>query len=204
MIKAHTPDERGNGPAVCLLLVVLTAASTLFIQSWRIIAPDVSFLAWTARQVMGPAVFGVDIYEVNPPLAFMLYTPAAVLSSLLGYDLAIKLWVTALGCLSVAMFWQTCDAALRLPLTITLALFVALVLPEEFAQREQIAFMLTAPYVAGPCRHRAGAILIGVMAGVGFAIKPYFLVPLVLVFATRRKLRAEEWAIAVTGLAYAA
>ena len=203
MSEAHAADTRGRGHLTCLLLVAFTAVSTLFIQSWGIINPDVSFLAWTARQVMGPAVFGVDIYEVNPPLAFMIYTPAALISSLTGFDLAIKLWVTALGCLSVAMFWQTCDTKLRLPLSITLAIFIAFVLPEGFAQREQVAFILTAPYVAGPCRNRLGAVLVGVMAGVGFAIKPYFLIPLALVFATRRRIGVAEWAIAATGVVYA-
>lgn len=204
MSDVHANDARDGGLVGCLLLVAFTAISTLSIQYGGIINSDVSFLAWTARQVMGPAVFGVDIYEVNPPLAFMIYTPAALIAPLTGFDLAIKLWVTALGCLSVAMFWQTCDARLRLPLAITLAIFIAFVLPGGFGQREQIAFMLTAPYVAGSSRHRAVGLLVGVMAGVGFAIKPHFLIPLALVFATRRKIGIAEWAIAATGMVYAA
>ena len=203
MSDTYKIDTQSSGLITCLLLVVLTAASALCMQSWGMINSDVSFLTWTASQVMGPPVFGVDIYEVNPPLAFMIYSPAALMAPWLGFDLAVKLWVTALACLSVAMFWQTCDVKFRLLLTITLALFIALVFPGAFGQREQIAFMLTAPYVGGPCRHRGGAILSGVMAGVGFAIKPYFLIPLVFVFATRRKVRTEEWAIVATGMAYA-
>jgi len=199
----YKPDWQSSGLITCLLLVAFTAASILFMQSWETVNSDVAFLTWTAGQVMGPPVFGVDVYEVNPPLAFMIYAPAAFFAPWLGYDLAVKLWVTAMACASVAMFWQTCDAKLRLPLTITLALFVAFVLPGTFGQREQIAFMLTAPYVAGPCRNRGGAIISGVMAGVGFAIKPHFLIALVLVFATRRKISTEEVAIAATGAAYA-
>ena len=42
-------------------------------------------------------------------------------------------------------------------------------------------------------------VVIGVMAGVGFAIKPHFLIALALVFATRRRIGTEEWAIAATG-----
>ena len=203
MSDTYRNDARNRGLITCLLLVAFTAASILFMQSRETINSDVAFLTWTASQVMGPPVFGVDVFEVNPPLAFMIYAPAAFLAPWLGFDLAVKLWVTALACASVAMFWTTCDEKFRLPLTITLALFVAFVLPGAFGQREQIAFMLTAPYVAGPCRNRGGAILSGVMAGVGFAIKPHFLIALVLVFATRRKIRSEEVAIATTGAIYA-
>lgn len=188
----------------CLLLILATIAANLALQSRKLINSDVAFLAWTARQVLGPAVFGVDIYEINPPLSFMLYSPAAMLSPALGMDIALKLWITALAALSITCIWNTADRELRMGVAIMLALFVSFALPNGFGQRESIAVMLCAPYVAGHAPRRGWAILSGVMAGVGFSIKPYFLIPLVLVFATRRKLHAEEFAIAATGLAYAA
>jgi hypothetical protein len=164
----------------------------------------VAFLAWTARQVTGPAVFGVDIFEINPPLAFMLYSPAAFLSPLVGLDPALKLWITGIAALSILCVWHTADRSLRFGVAALLAMFITLALPDGFGQRESLAFLLCAPYVAGHAPRRGWAILSGVMAGVGFAIKPYFLIPLVLVFATRRRLHAEEFAIAATGLLYAA
>lgn len=199
------PAAARGGPAgQCLLLAAGTACAIVAVQWRSIINPDVAFLLWTAAKVMGPDVFGVDIYEVNPPLAFLIYAPAAWAAPVLGYGLSLSLWIAALTCLSIAVFWQACDREVRLPLTLTLALFVALIFPGQFAQREQIAFILTAPYVAGHARHRGWAVSSGVMAGLGFAIKPYFLIPLVLVFATRRRIRTEERAIAATGAAYAA
>lgn len=190
-------------PEICLLLIAFTATSILFMQSFGSINSDVSFLTWTARQVMGAPVFGVDIYEVNPPLAFLIYAPAAFLGPLVEYDLAIKLWITSLACLSVAMFWNSCDVQMRLPLTVALALITAFLLPSGFGQREQIAFLLTAPYAAGSSRNRGGAVISGVMAAIGFCIKPYFLIPLALIFITRRRIGMEERAIIVTGCAYA-
>ena len=198
-----SPHSALAGVAQCLLLVLLTALLTLTLQWARPINPDVAFLAWTARLVLGPAVYGIDVYEVNPPLAFMLYTPAAVMSAFISFDVAIKLWVTALSCLSVAVFWQCCDPRLRMPLTVALAGCCALLFPGQFGQREAIAFLLTAPYAAGRGRSRSVSIVSGVMAGIGFAIKPYFLIPLALVFATRRRLGLEELAIAAVGLLYA-
>ena len=187
-----------------VVLIAVAAGLNLALQWRSLINPDVAFLAWTARQVMGPAVFGVDIWEINPPLSFMLYSPAAFLSPVLGFDLALKLWITALLALSIACLWHTAERRLRMAVAAMLALFVTFALPGGFGQREALALMLCAPYAAGSSPRRGWAVLSGVMAGVGFAIKPYFLIPLILIFATRRRLRWEEGAIAATGLVYAA
>lgn len=203
MTDTRTTDTAGSGMLVCLLLVAFTGVANWVVQSFGLVNPDVAFLAWTAAKVMGPPVFGIDIYEVNPPLAFMIYSPAAFMAPLFGHVLAIKLWITFLACLSVLVFWQACDRRMRLALTVTLALFITFIFPGQFGQREHVALLLTAPYVAGPCRSRGWAVLSGVMAGVGFAIKPYFLIALIFVFLTRRRIRTEEWAIAATGAIYA-
>lgn len=204
MVTAGLWARRGSARLQCALLAAFTGLAGLLMQSRGLINSDVAFLAWTAREVMGPPVFGVDIYEANLPLAFMIYTPAAILAPLVGFPLAINLWVAALASLSVVMFWQACDERLRLALTATLAVYLALANPAAFGQREHIAMMLTAPYVAGALRGRPLATLSGVMAGIGFAIKPYFLIPLIMVFATRRRIGTEEIAIAATGAVYAA
>lgn len=188
----------------CLLLIIAAVAVNMALQWHNMINPDVAFLAWTAKQVLGPPVFGVDIFEINPPLAFMLYSPAALVSPLFGMDLALKLWISALVGLSILCLWNTADRSLRMGVACVLALFATLALPDAFGQRESLAFLLCAPYVAGIAQTRRWGLLSGVMAGVGFSIKPYFLIPLVLVFATRRRLHTEEYAIAATGLLYAA
>lgn len=184
-----------------LLFVILGSWG---VQRQTLINPDVAFLAWISREVLGPPVFGVDIWEINPPLAFMLYTPAALLSSFMGFGLAIKIWITLLGCLSVIGVWLAADRPLRAGVAGMLALFFVCGMPGGYGQREQIALLLCAPYAAGSLRDWRLALMSGVMAGVGFCIKPHYLIALLLVFATRRRLRLEEWAIAVTGLAYAA
>ncbi|WP_421695521.1 hypothetical protein [Aestuariivirga sp.] len=199
--KLTTLGERDRN---CLVLIAITVVASMALQWRSLINSDAAFLAWTARQVMGPAVFGVDIYEVNPPLAFMLYSPAAFVAPVLGFDLAIKLWISLLAGLSIACVWNTAGRSLRMAVALMLSLFFLLGFPAAFGQREFFAFLLCAPYVAGNSPRRGWAVLSGVMAGVGFAIKPHFLIALVLVFATRRKIRAEEIAIAATGAVYAA
>lgn len=165
---------------------------------------DVAFLTWTAEQVLGSAIFGRNIYEPSPPLSFLIYSPAALLAPLMGFDLAIKLWVVALASLSLVVLFQVAPKPLRFPVALALGLFFALAYPREFGQREQIALLLCAPYVAGVTASRRWAITTGVMAGIGFALKPYFLIPLALVFFSRRKMRVEEWSLVITGACYAA
>lgn len=185
--------------------VVVIAASllALAIQLPGYLHQDVAWLTWTADRVMRGDVYGRDLLDIAPPLNFLIYVPAALAGRIIGFDLAIKLWTVLVFALSAAMLWQTAEKSVRLPVLVALALFFALALPREFGQREQLALLLCAPYVAGNTDRRGLAILSGVMAGIGFAMKPYFLVPLLLVFATRRRIRTEEWSIAATGLCYA-
>ena len=166
---AHLSSQ-GKRDLYCPLLIAATAAVALAVQWNLLINPDVAFLTWTASQVMGPPVFGVDIFEINPPLSFMIYLPAAVVAPLIGFDLAIKLWLVCLAGLSIAGLWQSAEPRLRLAIAITLSAYFALALPPAYGQREQIAFLLCAPSAAGNSPRRGWAIAIGVMAGVGFAI----------------------------------
>ena len=200
--SAGHADARGEN-RVLLLLIAFTAMANMALQWTSLINPDVAVLTWAADRVMGGAVFGVDVYEVAPPLCFMIYAPAVLLAKAVGIDLALKLWITFLACLSLLGVWQSCDEKLRLPVSIALALFVSLGFLGQFGQREHVALMLCAPYAAGHVQRRGGSIANGMMAGIGFAIKPYFLIPLAFVFLTRRRIRAEEIAIAITGAIYA-
>lgn len=186
-----------------LVLAVVTVLASLAVQRTLLINADVAFLAWAAKLMLGGAVYGVDVYEVNPPLAYMIYAPAALMAEVTGFDFALKLWVGLLAGLSVLVFWQCCDRQFRLALTVTLAVCGVFMLPSQFGQREHVSFLLVAPYVAGPSRSRSIGTLSGLMAGVGFALKPYFLIPLALVFATRRRTGREEWIIVGVGAAYA-
>ena len=193
-----------QGWLACALVVLATAALSLAIQLPNFLHQDVAFLTWAADRVMHGEVFGRDIYEINPPLSFMIYVPAALMAQLIGFDAAIRLWVVFLASLSIVCLWNTADRSIRLPAIVALGLFFALFMPAEFGQRDQLTLLLCAAYASGHSERRGQALLNGVMAGIGFAMKPYFLVPLLLIFATRRKIRTEEWAIAATGLLYGA
>lgn len=184
-------------------IAVVAVGVALALQVPRYPNHDVAFLTWLANFVMGPGQFGVEVLELNPPLSFIIYIPAAAVSHLVGYDWAIKGWISIIFIFSIAMAWQASPREYRIPVCVTLGLFFALAFPREFGQREQISLLLCAPYVTGHMKRRWLGVLSGLMAGVGFALKPHFLVALVLVFLIHRKVRTEEWVIAATGTAYA-
>lgn len=192
-----------QGGRALWLVVIAASLLALAIQLPAYLHQDVAWLTWTADRVLRGEVYGRDLLDIAPPLNFLIYLPAALAGRIIGFDLAIKLWTVTVFVLSAAVLWRTAEKSVRLPVLVALGLFFALAFPREFGQREQLALLLCAPYVAGNTERRGLAILSGVMAGIGFALKPYFLVPLLLVFATRRRIRAEEWSIAATGLCYA-
>lgn len=128
--------------------------------------------------------------------------PAVFLAQLMSFEWAIRVWMLLLSLLSLAAFWAVAEKSLRVPLAVTLVLLLLFAYPMHFAQREQIAFLLCAPYVAGSSRCRSWGLLSGVMGGVGFLIKPHFLIPLVLICALRRNFGIQERAIVVVGIIY--
>ena len=195
--------RHSEGRGQFVLLLGLALAAFLLQPFYNIVDFDVAFLSWTADKLLHHAVFGRDILDVDPPLCVLIYMPAALLAPLLGMEWGIRVWMLVLTVLSLSTLWQTAGRALRLPVAVAVLLFVTLALPEHFAQREEITFLLCAPYVAGRADDRRWAMLSGVMAGVGFMMKPHFLIALAAVFGLRRKIGTEERAIAASGMAYA-
>lgn len=186
------------------LLALATAIALLLMPSFNIVDFDAAFMVWAADGVLHHSIYGRDILDVNPPLCMMLYFPAAILKPLFGYEWAVRVWMFALTLLSILGVWHVADKDQRLPICLVLLLFVTLALPSYFAQREQIVFLLCAPYVSGVSRGRGWGVVSGVMAGIGFMTKPYFLIPLILIVAQRRRVGTEERAIVAAGVAYAA
>ena len=177
--------------------------NTFALHNYHAINLDVAFLTWAAEQQLESQVYGSDIFDVSPPLCMLIYMPAVFIGHVTGTEWGIRLWFMCLALLSTLALWHSADKQLRLPLCIVFVAFLTLAYPYQLAQREQIAFVLCAPYIAGGSPGRKGAVLNGVMAGIGFMLKPHFLIPLVLVVALRRRFGIEERAFLASGMAYA-
>lgn len=154
---------------------------------------DVSWLMHAAERLLGGGSYSDSFFETNPPLILFLYLPPVLLTQALGispvlsfriyiFVLAfISLWLSA--CLAKPLFNK--QEVLLAPAFILALELVFLILPlHELGQRDHLMLVLTMPYLlAFACRlqgrslplFKGGAILVGLMAALGYGLKPHFL-----------------------------
>ena len=152
---------------------------------------DIAFLLYAARRVLDGARMYVDVVEINPPLIVVLNLPAVFLGRVLGVSdiLVYRALVAAalLGALALAdwsLRWILGPGGDRLRRLLVLVLAFALfpAAGNNFGQREHLLIALALPYVLlargrvdGRPAPAATAGAAGALAGVGFALKPHFL-----------------------------
>ncbi len=181
----------------------------LFLQSNTHLNHDLSWILYSSAQMLRGAEFGRDIIAANPPLAWFLTLPPVGLAELLSFDPVSTFRGFIAGTLALPLlftWWYLRGESGRgaegklvlLSLAAGYVLFLGCY--RDFGQREHLAFAYALPYLllaAGRLQSRRFpvglALLVGLAAGVGLALKPYFLaVPLfveVLALARTRSLR---------------
>lgn len=204
------------------IAVVVGMATWLQLRAY--LNHDVAWVAWGARAMLDGARFGRDIIEPNPPLAWWLAMPPALAAAALRLPLALagQLWVLLLAFGSLAACWRLTPPAARpraWPRLAVATLFLLLLCHRDFGQREHLAVILLLPWLTLTARRLDGgaaplavAVAVGVAAGLGIALKPYFLAVLLLVELAAAA-RARHWRVALrpetltllaTGVAYLA
>lgn len=183
----------GSVTRVVLALVVLVALGIALLQ----FPPNhdvAAILDLGARMLDGERLY-VDIAEVNPPLIFLVAQAIELAARVTGLP---DLWLAPLvalawAALAIGLAGRQLLRALELPSPASRALLAAAVAvctagwAEHLGQREHIWFCATLPYLASLALRGRGdrpteveAIATGVMAALGFALKPTFLgVPVV-------------------------
>lgn len=155
-------------------------------------SPDVAFPLWTAGSLLDGATLYVDILEVNPPLFIWLDIPVVALARWAGLD-PILMFRLALTVLFAASVWLThriladgqSDTRMdgRTDVLSAMAItFVLFVLPRlDWGEREHMALALMLPWLALAAQRVEGrevsgwtALLVGLAAGLGIALKPHF------------------------------
>jgi hypothetical protein len=152
--------------------------------------PDTAWLLYVAGRVTQGARLYVDLVDVNPPLVVWLDIPVVLGARALGIpDLtAYRIFVLLVVLGSVAACgwllrrFLLADAPERRRVVLLLLLFAALPLSRaDFGEREHLMLALTLPYLllaAVRLRRTAVpwgfAVAAGLAAGVGIALKPYF------------------------------
>ncbi len=174
-----------------LLLIASVAMLGLVPQFLSRINGDSAFLLYAADQMLHGARLYVDILEVNPPLIVWMSLVPAALARVSGLDpiLIYRLLVTGLLTLSVigtmrVLGGSSADGrAVREASVTTLAItFVLFVLPRlDWGEREHLALALMLPWLAVALRRVEGrkvskrmGLVTGLVAGLGIALKPHF------------------------------
>ena len=182
------------------LLVFFTAYFLIlafYFQTQMLLSSDVACLLNEANQMLAGGKYGADFFETNPPMILYLYFPVCLFAKITSINiiLLLRLYVFLLALISAGINLYLLkkiikpDDKILLNILYYVMLIVMLFLPvNEFGQREHLLLILMLPYLfsavlelQGKSISKSLAFVIGVMAGLGFALKPYFLVTVCLI-----------------------
>ncbi len=167
-----------------------------YIQSRLLLNWDVSWLMHASQRMLAGGSYTNDFFEINPPLILYLYVPPVLLHKITNISIvcSLQLYVYSIATISLfvcsklasKVFYNQVE--LKNIVIITLAAIFMLLPIYQFGQREHLLLMLTFPYLFLVIyRLKIGefskysACIIGIFAGLGFGIKPYFLlIPLLI------------------------
>jgi hypothetical protein len=209
------------------LLAAALLLAGVFDQARFPLDHDAGWFLYCGSQILHGARLYQDLVDPNPPLIFLLHVPAAAAASVsrISGPGIFKAYVTFFILLSLALCARSLHYAVRpaFPARACLLLaLTALFLPAaklHFGQREHFALLMAMPYILSAAAWVSGrppapafSILTGILAGVGLAIKPYFLaawilMELYLAWARGKESlwkRKENWTIAMVQAAYLA
>ncbi len=183
------------------LAFLILCALAYWVQNNLYLHKDVAIITHTATQLLQGQTYAHDIFEPNPPIIFYLHWIPIIIAKISGLSILDTLRTYILILIGISMLHShellktLLESAKQRISKNTLYLiscgiaYVLLFLPaESFGQREHFYIILTLPYLfLAACRldakpvSRFVAISIGCMAGIGFAIKPFFLPTLLLI-----------------------
>lgn len=172
-------------------LIILCIAAW-FLQSHLLLNWDVSWDLLIAKRLSEGGNYTHDFFDLNPPLLFYLLIPPVLIAKYfsLNLPLSFRFYIFTLSILSLSLCTLLANRIFlkqHRPLAylmLAMLTLTFLVIPMmDFGEREHLLFIFTFPYfLAVICRLEkyslpAGlALSIGILAFVGFALKPYFLI----------------------------
>jgi hypothetical protein len=163
--------------------------------SFQPLLSDVSYFVAADKRVLQGDVPYTDIFETNPPLAFWVTMPPVWLAGTMGLPAETVFVVYALAINAGVLFfvWHLHDRDVktghdRNELLIILTAVTSFGMAFGFGQREYFSTLLLLPYVVSVVLRVDGQtirthflVLLGLLAGMGLAFKPYFLaIPLLV------------------------
>jgi len=210
------------------LAIFFIFAAGILVQANMILNFDVSWLLTVTNKLLLGGHYYTNFIETNPPLILYLYIPAIIFAKTthLSFSIAFKIYTFALAAGSLYIcnillqrIFDNSYNSIRYALLVVIAFAWVLMPGYSFGEREHFAIMLTLPYLflldlrlTEKVFNFYLVVLLGFMAGIGFAIKPHFLFVLViceLFFIYKRRnlfawLRLETMVIGLVILSYGA
>jgi len=207
------------------LSVAIIFLIAILIQTHMLINWDVSFLMHASQRFLAGGDYLHQFFETNPPMIIYIYTLPVMFAKLfsLGFPQALLIFILSLVVLSLYLcnfllknIFTTEKKITEIILPVLAIIFLILPL-YEFGQREHLLTIFVIPYLfLCVLRLQEKAIdpyfasIVGLLAGLGFVIKPYFVLPLILVecylWIARKKIwgwyRPEIIAILLVYLSY--
>lgn len=183
-------------------VLYVTAIIGIFMLGWimqsrLLLNWDVSWLIHATRRLMAGGTYIKDFPDINPPMILYLTIPVILLSKFLSITtiVAMRLYIFLMASVSLCMCYSLIKNIFsqkdrgRGYLFLIILAVIFLILPiYEFGQREHVMVILIMPYLlAATYRLQGGkinlwfAIVIGLLAGAGFCIKPFFLATFALI-----------------------
>ena len=190
--KSHIGRFNNRNLIVIILSIILL--SGLFLQLTTYLTTDISWILYSTKRLIEGGVFGQDVIDCNPPLIWFLSYPVVFLSEVIGLHPASVFQVITIIITLLTLLWMASlvkrasisgmNTLFNGNILLLSAAYVFIILSStDMGQREYVALLLSLPYAAmlivrlnGLKPTQKEAILVGVIAGIGLAIKPYFLI----------------------------
>jgi|GEM_PF-1027439 len=180
-----------TGLVFWLFFFVLILVFRLFCFFRDTLNLDVALEIFLSERLLDGGNLYTDYIDLSPPMIHYLGLPAAYAAKLLSVSSSSAFYgFAALLCLLSLILCQKLlrqiygdESSLITRRTVLLALTGVFFIwrPYEFGQRDQLFFVLAMPYVWAAVARSLGqevktnlALVVGVLAGIGLGIKPYF------------------------------
>lgn len=162
------------------------------IQNQLFLNWDISQLLHATRLMLAGGTYSNDFFIPNPPMILFLYTPPLLISKLLGIKVMIPFRIYifllisvsfSICCVLAQKIFSKQDNFILSTFLITLATIFLIVPLYEIGQRDCLLLVLTMPYLLlttlqlekGNVNNKL-RIMIGLLASVGIAMKPHFII----------------------------
>lgn len=185
------------------LLIFFIFLLGIWIQANIFFNGDTSWLMHAGAMLLQGGSYFHDFFDVNTPMAIFVYLPAVLLTKItaISFIVSLPIYVFCLAFFSlvicsviIKIIFEEKSSLIAKYFLVAIA-FVYILLPaSQFGQREQLLIILTTPYlllIVARCQNKLDPALrfipraqsnqsmlalgVGLAAGIGFSIKPYFL-----------------------------